>query len=572
MGVDKFKLNMSDGQKMVFTSVTIALTMALIGGIFAYGEIQVQKANTGADNAYEVADWAMESHISLLEARRREKDFQLRSDPKYVPLVKESMAQFKNYVVRIAGSDLPPEQSTSAKQLDGLADNYLTAFTELSRAFAELGFDEKSGLQGKLRNEVHTIEKTLKRYDDPSLNAAMLMLRRREKDFILRGKDKYVTALKKGSVAFTSLLENSDKVPDSDKTAITRQLAAYVKAFNEYAIVAKDLRADQRTVSDQAHAIEPVLAALHDYADNTSKAATGLAHELQSWVRHALNITIVVGSILVIGIVLWLIADIRRTIAGVVTRLSETAGGFTSASQNISSSSQVLAQGASEQAASLEETSATLEELATSTSQNSSNVRKADELAKSAWANATKGGQAMGKMIAAIDDIKASSDETAKIIKTIDEIAFQTNLLALNAAVEAARAGDAGKGFAVVAEEVRNLAKRSAEAADVTNDLIERSQSKSVIGVEVAHEVENLLQGTNESVEKVSEILNQVNVACDEQATSVSQVNTVVSRMDQITQQNAASAEESSSASQELASEAVKMGSIVKKLAAISGS
>ncbi len=169
----------------------------------------------------------------------------------------------------------------------------------------------------------------------------------------------------------------------------------------------------------------------------------------------------------------------------------------------------------------------------------------------------------MRRLSDAINKIQASSDATAKIVKTIDEIAFQTNLLALNAAVEAARAGDAGKGFAVVAEEVRNLAMRSAEAAKNTANLIEESVSNSGGGVAINQEVLKNLVEINGQVKKVSEVMVDIAAASEQQTQGVGQVNAAMERMNLVTQQTAANAEESASASEELAGQAQEMRGMV---------
>jgi methyl-accepting chemotaxis protein len=166
------------------------------------------------------------------------------------------------------------------------------------------------------------------------------------------------------------------------------------------------------------------------------------------------------------------------------------------------------------------------------------------------------GVDSMSRLSDAIGRIKSSSDSTARIIRTIDEIAFQTNLLALNAAVEAARAGDAGRGFAVVAEEVRNLALRSAEAAGNTATLIEQSVKNSESGVALNREVLKNLSDINEQVQRVGSVMAEIAAASEQQNQGVTQVNNVMHQMNTITQQIAANAEESAVGAEELSGQA----------------
>jgi len=205
------------------------------------------------------------------------------------------------------------------------------------------------------------------------------------------------------------------------------------------------------------------------------------------------------------------------------------------------------------------------------TKKNADSAHQASLLSSEAKTVADKGNAAMVKMSTAIAEIQKSASDTAKIIKTIDEIAFQTNLLALNAAVEAARAGEAGKGFAVVAEEVRNLAMRSAEAAKNTAALIEGSVQNAKNGVVIADEVGKSLSEIQHSSEKVNALISEIAAASAEQSQGIGQVNQAVQQMDKVTQSNAAAAEECAAAAEELSGQSEQMRGVVIDLQELVG-
>ena len=266
------------------------------------------------------------------------------------------------------------------------------------------------------------------------------------------------------------------------------------------------------------------------------------------------------------------LADLKNDINSMLESLESTlsqvnasVNQVSSASGQIASGSQSLAEAASEQASSLEEISSSLEELSSMAKQNADNSGQAKNLSQEASKSAQAGNKAMEQMTQSIDKIKASSDETAKIIKTIDEIAFQTNLLALNAAVEAARAGEAGKGFAVVAEEVRNLAQRSASAAKNTSDLIQQSTENAGEGVKISEEVAKTFVEITQSVTKVNDLIAEITAASTEQSQGIGQINTAVTDMDKLTQSNAANSEESASAAQELSAQVSDLRGMVAR-------
>ncbi|WP_169853086.1 methyl-accepting chemotaxis protein [Anaerohalosphaera lusitana] len=287
--------------------------------------------------------------------------------------------------------------------------------------------------------------------------------------------------------------------------------------------------------------------------------------------KYTATVFAIISAVVITGITWLVTTKVYKVISRVSGALSASSEQIRSASGQVSQSSQSLAEGATEQAAGLEETSSSLEEMSSMTSQNADSAQQASTLANHSTSAAQKGSEAMGRMNEAIAEIEKSSDDTAKIIKVIDEIAFQTNLLALNAAVEAARAGEAGKGFAVVAEEVRNLAMRSAQAAKDTSELIKQSVHNTGVGVEIAKEVGGALDEIVSGVNKTSDLIAEIAAATSEQSQGIEQVNTAVSQMDKVTQQNAASAEESASAAEELDAQARQMNGIVNELMDVVG-
>lgn len=276
-------------------------------------------------------------------------------------------------------------------------------------------------------------------------------------------------------------------------------------------------------------------------------------------------LTVIAGTVFLLG------RKISKPIIKAVKGLSDASDQIASAANQVSSSSQELAEGASEQAASIEETSSSLEEMSSMTRQNADNANHANRLMVENKDTVARASQSMANLTTSMGEISRASEETSKIIKTIDEIAFQTNLLALNAAVEAARAGEAGAGFAVVADEVRNLALRAAEAAKSTASLIESTVKKVKEGSQLVEETDREFRTLTASVGKSGELVGEISAASQEQAQGIEQVNKAVSEMDKVVQLNAGNAEESAAASEEMNAQAERMKEFVGGLVALVG-
>lgn len=344
-----------------------------------------------------------------------------------------------------------------------------------------------------------------------------------------------------------------------DATQYGELLASWIQSQNQ----ARALRQQ-----GNAKALEIIRLATED-AKNADRMA---AEAGEKSLKRTANIRSVLLGLLIASVLLgiavaWIITrSVTRPLKNVMTELGDGADQLAQASDQISATSQTMAEGAAEQAAAIEETASSLEELASTIRQNADHATEADHLSEASVIIVQQVNQAMAKMSGSMQAIAKSSDETGKIIKTIDEIAFQTNLLALNAAVEAARAGEAGAGFAVVAAEVRNLAIRSAEAARSTTGLIEDTRDKVRQGATLLSETETAFGELHTSVEKAGSLVSEIAAASREQAEGVAQVNTAVNQLDKVVQQNAAGAEEFTAAASQMNEQAFQLNRLVEDL------
>ncbi len=372
---------------------------------------------------------------------------------------------------------------------------------------------------------------------------------------------------------FYAEFERMLRTPDERElfAAITLQRGRYREARTKAIGLSRD---------QSAHASESIERDVYPVYNAYLHALQAMVHHFQE--EGAVNGAVADAAVrmtkitLVVGVAVALVSalvtsllftrGINRALRGISAELGEGSHQVAGAAASISASSQSLASGANEQAASIEEASAALVEVAGMTKRNAEHAAEGKTIAGQTRTAAETGAGEMHKMTAAMDAIKGSSDNIAKIIKTIDEIAFQTNILALNAAVEAARAGEAGMGFAVVAEEVRSLAQRSATAAHETAASIEDSIQKSADGVAISRRVAAGLDQIVERVRAVDQLIAEIANASHEQNQGIEQAMETVTRMEKLTQTAAANSEESAAASEELSAQAAFVDSVVEKL------
>ncbi len=402
---------------------------------------------------------------------------------------------------------------------------------------------------------------------------AFIQLQTLQLQFMMSGDEKFIAEYKKlASGEVQELLEALEQNAVATKNESSIKTAATVREsldkFVEFIAQSQQLyEKESQRVKSLNDAGKHIIGAANALLEQADQSIIGQKRSAVMFI----SVMVLAGILFFWALSFILVRSITKPIHSVIEGLTESSEQVASGSGQIASASQQLAEGASEQAASVEETSASIEELSAMTKQNADNAEQASKLMTESRLTITKTNQSMERLTGSMGEISRASEETQKIVKTIDEIAFQTNLLALNAAVEAARAGEAGAGFAVVADEVRNLSKRAAEAAKNTSSLIDTT-------VKTVREGAGLVENTNKefndvliSATKVEQLIGEIAAASREQALGIEQVNNAVSEMDKVIQQNAANAEESASASEQMRGRAAEMKEFVEELAALVG-
>ena len=527
----------------------------------------------------------------MFQAREHEKEYLIHKKAQSVDGLNRNIITLNDLIRNIQSQTDDKTLSSMLSEIGNLTKEYHSLFKQTSENIINI-----EGLKIKMKEASTVIFETFEeKFRKPILEAQNMA--------IVTGED--------SSPVLDEILKTSDKIVMSLKDArlyenafILYGDAGYIDKFNEKLKVWEKTKEDFTFLIDTANdatlkkAYGTIVSQFEIYSSETfdnvfslwevnnnisismqnngekiSKIAQQLQQEAEREMTKAKDNSIKLCAILFIASILsgvlliYLISgSIARPINRIIGDLSESSTQVSSVSEQVSSASQWLADGSSAQAASIEETSSALNEMSSMTKQNADNANEVKELMWKSGKIVSEVSSHMNHMTEAIDKIAKSSEETGKIIRTIDEIAFQTNLLALNAAVEAARAGEAGAGFAVVADEVRNLSLRSADAVKNTTDLIENIIASVRHGSELVKSTQEVYQQNVEITNKAGQLVEKIAASAQKQDQGIEQVNIAVAETDKITHQNAANAEESASASEEMNAQAGQLKDLVDEL------
>ncbi|MGM0454337.1 MAG: HAMP domain-containing methyl-accepting chemotaxis protein [Thermodesulfobacteriota bacterium] len=575
------------GKKIVLGFTSVLVLMLIVGFI---GFSALQDAAKGFKSYREMArdaNLAGQLQASLLMVQKHAMDYIITGDEAAVSAYEKYSGQKNRFLEDSKQAIQDPDRAANIQRIDNKYTTYEDGFEQVKNYMDN---------RDRLVNEVLNVK-------GPAMEDALTEI------MFSANRDDDVTAAYQSGRAMRNLLLARLYVmkflDTNDSAAVDRVKSEFTKMKTELDVLDRQLQnperrrllesvlSDKKTYETRFAEVVQLIKnrnkVISDTMDATGAAIAGDVEDVKLDIKSeqdtigprlqaanqraktSMGIVALAALIVGIGLATVITLGITRPLREIIDNLSTGSEEVASASSQVSTASQQLAEGSSEQASTLEQTASSLEEMAAQTRQNADNADQADMAVKETAQVVETGVSAMERMNSSINEIKNSADETSRIIKTIDDIAFQTNLLALNAAVEAARAGEAGKGFAVVAEEVRKLAQRSAEAAQNTARLIEKSQENAVNGVGMADEVAGQLDAIKKHSEKVNTLIAEITAASKEQAEGIEQVNTAASQMDKVVQQNAADSEESASAAEELTAQAGEMEKMVAALEVVVG-
>ncbi|MBN2688721.1 MAG: hypothetical protein JXR85_11170 [Deltaproteobacteria bacterium] len=543
----------------------------------------------------EVSGTATQIATGIMKARDNEKQYTITKSDQAIEAVKKNIAEVRSLLTQIAGSGDEGESASQLKSISVSLKQYEEYFKEMVNN-DRLVDRERDRMEGQTKVILLELQKKIRGFVDVKQSMAFVtgeefnpiytevanlasQLAMEFMNLRLAEADSLKSAAASSDTIFQTQFKKCDKIRGELLTAVN--VMKDQELVDAYTAAASNLAAyggSYNTLSSLWEENNKIGRGMADSGAGAISAASLIQQRAENGMIQAKDLMIkAMIALLVFGLVAGFLMSfiISRSITGTLHRaihyLHETSEQVASASQQISTASQQLAEGSSEQASSLEEMAASMEEVAAMSKQNADHAQEAVSVGKTTSDSMARSHRSLKQTNESMKLITQDGENTAKIVKTIDEIAFQINLLALNAAVEAARAGEAGAGFAVVAEEVRNLAQRSAEAAKDTAELIGSTLEHIQEGSETVRLSMEEFHRMGEDGRKVTAFLHEINAASNEQSTGIEQLNVGVQQMEKVTQQTAANAEESASASEEMSAQAEGLKDVVRELEGMVG-
>ncbi|WP_187759795.1 methyl-accepting chemotaxis protein [Thiospirochaeta perfilievii] len=580
-----FIKNMKIGFKigLSFTIVVLLFIVVIIQYQSSFIEIQ-RSYNKLLDEVEVKKSLSTDIEISMLEARRSEKDFFSRLELIYLSNVEQSVKEIITKAELIKNIDKNNGVSyESSADIIKYITTYKDLFIKVVDAYKVKGLSYDQGLQGEFRSASHNIEAELEKYNEEKILIEYLNLRRNEKDYLLRKEESYIKKVDSSILEIKKSIENSN-LDSNIKNELKTLIELYRLKFKN--LTDKDIEIEGYTAElrSAVHQIEPIIA---EIVSKTNIEMSSISKDTEMMAKKSIDIALITGFIAVILSIIFvvlIILSITRPVAkilkfiksyalgdlttkisldssdelgiisqnlqGAISTIHNTIIQVDSSSKNVSSGSSQLSdtanqmsQGASEQASSIQEISSSMEEMVSNIKRNADNASQTEKIAQKSAENAKVGSEYVSQTVAAMKTI-------AEKITIIEEIARNTNLLALNASIEAARAGEYGKGFAVVASEVGKLAERSKLASAEINILANDS-------VDVADKAGKKIIDMIPDIQRTAELIQEISASSHEQNSGAEQINQAIMQLDKVIQQNASVSEESSSMAEELNSQAI---------------